>query len=226
MKCLPVLLLLLLAPFAATSQKLSPKPPKGAIILFDGKDTSQWVERGSNAPCGWDVADGCLIVKAGHPDLMTKQEFGDYRLHVEFWLPLMADQTSQGRANSGVYNQGRYELQVLDSYHNPTYQFGGCGAIYGQHDPDHDAIKPPEEWNSYDITFRAPRFDAAGKMTEKPRITVYHNGIEIHNNFELQHATPGGLDESQPKTGPIMLQNHGDPIKFRNIWILPMKGQQ
>lgn len=154
---------------------------------------------------------------------MTKRQFGDYRLHVEFWLPLMPNETSQGRANSGVYNHGRYEVQVLDSYNNPTYAMGGCGAIYGQEDPIANAIIPPENWNSYDITFRAPRYDAAGNMTEKPRITVFHNGIKIHDNFELKGATAGGLDATQPKTGPIMLQDHGAAVRYRNIWIVPLK---
>src|SRR5476649_125912 len=152
------LLILAVSPALAAAQSAKlVKPPKGAIVLFDGKDTSMWCERGSKDACQWDVIDGCLVVKGGAPDLMTKREFGDYRLHLEFWLPLMADQTSQGRANSGVYNHGRYEVQILDSFHNPTYAFGGCGAIYEQKDPDKDAILPPETWNSYDITFRAPR---------------------------------------------------------------------
>ena|SRR5579862_9249085 len=227
MNGLSLVALLALIPTAPLGQQkptLGQKPPRGAVVLFDGNDTSQWCERGSKEDCKWDVVDGCLVVKAGQPDLMTRREFGDYRLHLEFWLPLMADQTSQGRANSGVYNHGRYEIQVLDSYKNPTYQFGGCGAIYGQKDPDKNAILPPEQWNSYDITFRAPRFDDAGKLIEKPRITVIHNGIKIHDNVEINgDGTGGGLGGPQPKVGPIMLQNHGDPIKFRNIWIVPLR---
>ncbi len=197
--------------------------PKDSIILFDGKDTSAWVHRGTKAPCKWDVINGELVVKSGQPDVMTKQVFGDYRLHVEFWLPLMASAKDQGKANSGVYNHGRYEIQILDSFQNPTYKTGGCGALYGQKDPDANAIKPPEQWNTYDITFRAPRFDAEGKVTEKPRITVLHNGIRIHNNVEIEAKnTVAGFDGPQPKTGPILLQNHGNPVRFRNIWIVPM----
>lgn len=199
------------------------KPPRRAILLFDGKDSSKWIQRGTNAPCQWDVTDGCLVVKTGTPDLMTKQEFGDYRLHVEFWLPLMADQQSQGRANSGVYNQGHYEVQVLDSYQNPTYKFGGCGALYGQKDPDVDAIIPPERWNTYDITFRAARFDKAGNLLEKPRITVFHNGLKIHDDVELLGAqTTSGLAGGIVSKGPIMLQDHGAAVRFRNIWIVPL----
>lgn len=185
-----------------------------------------WKQVGSGDECKWDIADGCLIVKPGTGDIVTKQEFGDYQLHLEFWLPLMADKTSQGRANSGVFQHGRYEIQVLDSYHNPTYKFGGVGAIYSQKDPDVDAVKPPEQWNSYDITFRAPRFDKEGKQTEYPRITVFHNGLKIHDNVEIKCAsTSDGKPGIQPATGPIELQDHGAPIKYRNIWIVPSKAK-
>ncbi len=201
------------------------KPPRGALVLFDGKDTSSWMQRGSNEPCQWTIEDGALVVKPGATDLITKQDFGDYRLHVEFWLPLMSDQTSQGRANSGVYNQGRYEVQILDSYQNPTYEFGGCGAIYEQKDPDQIAIKPPEHWNEYDITFRAPRFNKDGTLKAKPRITVVQNGVKIHDNVEIDKCpTRAGIEGPRPKVGPIMLQNHGCPVRYRNIWIVPLKG--
>ncbi len=199
------------------------KPPRGAIVLFDGKDASKWHQNGSNDACKWDITDGYLVVKPGVSDLVTNDVFGDYKLHVEFWLPLMANETSQGRANSGVYNHGRYEIQVLDSYKNPTYKTGGCGSLYSQKDPDQDAIKPPEQWNTYDIAFRAPRFDKDGKQTEFARITVFHNGIKIHDNVEIKvESTATGKTGVQPATGPIQLQNHGCPIRFRNIWIVPM----
>jgi len=200
------------------------KPPRGAIVLFNGKDTSQWQQTGSNSECQWDVVDGCLVVHPGASDIATKMEFGDYKLHIEFWLPLMEKETSQGRANSGVYNHGRYEIQVLDSFNNPTYKFGGCGAIYSQKDPDVNAIKPPEQWNTYDITFRAPRFDKDGKETEYPRITVFHNGLKIHDNVEIKvESTATGKVGTQPAKGPIELQNHGALVRYRNIWIVPMK---
>jgi hypothetical protein len=203
------------------------KPPRGAIVLFDGKDASKWHERDSTDECKWDIVDGCLVVKPGMPDLVNKLEFGDYKLHVEFWLPLLPNETSQGRANSGVYNHGRYEIQVLDSYNNPTYKFGGCGAIYSQKDPDKNAIIPPENWNTYDIMFRAPRFDAAGKVTEYPRITVFHNGIKIHDNVEIKvSSTTSGMAGPQPARGPIMLQDHGAAVKFRNIWIVPINDRR
>jgi len=208
---------------ASQRATLMARPPRGAIVLFNGKDSSHWKQRGSNDECKWDITDGCLVVKPGTGDISTKRDFGDYKLHVEFWLPLMAKETSQGRANSGVFNHGRYEIQVLDSYKNPTYKFGGVGAIYSQKDPDKDAIKPPEQWNTYDITFRAPRFDSSGKETEFPHITVFHNGIKIHDNVEIKvESTATGNTGPQPPTGPIFLQDHGCPIRYRNIWIVPM----
>ncbi len=220
------LLLLALVPamsIAREKSTLLAKPPKGAVILFNGRNADQWHHRDSNEKCRWEIEHGNLIVKPGTPDLVTNQEFGDYQLHVEFWLPLLPKETSQSRANSGVYNHGRYEVQVLDSYHNSTYQFGGCGAIYGLKDPDVNAIIPPEQWNTYDITFRAPRFDKDNKVTENPRITVLHNGIMIHNNVEITIPfTTAGMDGPQPAKGPIMLQDHHWPIRYRNIWIVPI----
>lgn len=198
--------------------------PKGAIILFDGKDASKWCHRGNRGECKWVIKDGYMEVNPGTSDIITKEEFGDFRLHVEFWLPSMTEE-GQGRGNSGVYSHGRYEIQVLDSFKNPTYPFGGCGAIYEQKDPDVNAILPPETWNTYDITFRAPRFNKAGEVVEKPRITVFHNGLRIHNNVLIEKSsTRSGQDGPQPKRGPILLQNHGNPIRFRNIWIVPIKG--
>jgi hypothetical protein len=197
--------------------------PANAIVLFDGADTSGWVHRRSGEACKWEVKDGELIVKAGLPDLMTKREFGDYRLHLEFWLPLEADKTDQARANSGVYNQGRYEIQILDNWNNKTYPMGGCGALYGQKDPDKDAIRPPQYWNTYDFLFTAARFDPAGKLAAKPRISVWHNGLRIHHEVEIEKPqTVAGVEGAWIKKGPILLQNHGSPIRFRNIWIVEM----
>lgn len=195
------------------------KPPANAVVLFDGKDASAWVHRRTGEPCKWTVKDGALVVTPGQPDILTKREFGDYRLHIEFWLPLEADKTDQARANSGVYNQGRYEIQVLDSWKNKTYATGGCGAIYGQKDPDKDAIRPPETWNSYDIEFEAARV-ADGKLVSKPRITVWHNGVKIHDDVEIEKSTTAGIEGPWVTKGPILLQNHGSPVRFRNIWIV------
>ena len=212
---LPLLLLACVSPLAGADR------PANAIVLFDGSSTSEWVHRRSGAPCAWDVADGLLTVKAGTSDIQTKREFKDYRLHVEFQLPYLPDAKDQGRANSGVYNIGRYEIQVLDSYENPTYKFGGCGAIYGQKDPDADAIRPPGWWNTYDILFRSPRLNADGSIREKARVSVWHNGLRIHRDVEIEgNATTSGIEGPAPEKGPILLQNHGSPIHYRNIWIV------
>src|SRR5437867_7661595 len=164
---LPVLagagLLLALTEARADDQKgESPKPPpRGAVVLFDGKDLSGWVKR-SGQPAGWKVQDGYVEIVSGKGDIMTREKFGpDFKLHVEFWLPLMPEAKGQARANSGVYLQGRYEVQVLDSYKNDTYANGSVGALYGIIAPDKEAqqkaVRPPEKWQTYDITFHAPR---------------------------------------------------------------------
>ena len=218
-----VLLVSAQAALADPHPNLGARAPRHAEILFNGKDASAWHQRGSSDECKWDIVDGNLVSKIGTGDIVSKQLFGDYRLHVEFWLPLLTKESGQGKANSGVYQQGRYEIQVLDSYKNPTYKAGGCGSIYDFKDPDKDAIIPPEHWNSYDITFRAARYGADGKLTENPRITVIHNGIRIHDNVELTIPHTGGdLGGLPPGQGPIMLQEHGAAIRFRNVWVLPL----
>ncbi len=224
-------LAMLLAAGAAQAQKvkepkdLGKKPPRGAIVLYNGTDTSAWIHRGSTDPIRWKVVDGALEVTPGTPDIVTKQEFGDYLLHIEFWLPYMPQATSQGRANSGVYNQGRFEIQVLDSYQNDTYKAGCCGSLYGVKDPDVSVPRKPEEWQSYDITFRAARFDKDGAMTEKPRlVTVFWNGTKIHENVEIPiGSTVAGMAGPAPAKGPILLQDHGNPVRYRNIWIKELK---
>ena len=199
---------------------LPSKPPRGAIVLFNGADTSAWVHQ-NNLPVQWVVKDGYLEVKPRSGAIMTRQEFGDCRLHLEFNLPLMPEAASQGRANSGVYLQGRYEIQVLDSWRNPTYARGGLGALYGQKDPDRDAIRPPGVWQSFDFIFRAGRTDSTGKVTERPRITAYQNGILIHDNVEiLETDTTRSVGGQVQILGPILLQDHGNRVRYRNIWIV------
>jgi len=208
-------------------QSQSAAPPKDAIVLFDGKDASAWVQD-DGSPCKWNIVNGALEVNPQATSIHTKQEFGDYKLHIEFWLPKLPDNVkSQGRANSGVYNHGRYEIQVLDSYKNPTYKYGGVGGLYSQKDPDRNAIKPPEQWNTYDIEFKAPRFWSDGFVKSAPVITVWHNGILIHDNVTIttywNEARKNTKDWTKLKTGPILLQNHGNKVRFRNIWIVPGK---
>jgi hypothetical protein len=203
-------------------------PPKGAIVLFDGKDLSQWTLV-NGKPAYWKIADGAMEVDKdcrGHLncDQVSKQSFGDSHIHVEFWLPLMADKKGQGRANSGVYMQGRYELQVLDSYQGKL-EMGMGGSIYSVAVPRVNAALPPEQWQSYDIFFRAPRFKG-GTLTEKPRVTVLWNGVKILDNLELSvPATPGGIASDYVESGPLLLQAHWCPVRYRNIWVVPKLSQ-
>ncbi|HWG42374.1 MAG TPA: DUF1080 domain-containing protein [Gemmataceae bacterium] len=202
----------------------SKKPPKGAIVLFDGKDLSGWV-RQDGKPAEWKVQDGSMEIKGGN--ILTKQKFGsDFHLHVEFWLPLMAKAKGQGRANSGVFLQGRYEIQVLDSYMNDTYANGSVGALYGIITPDKEAqkkaIKPPEQWNTYDITFHAPRVDDKGKVTEKGRLTVVLNGVAIIDDGKFDKVTGGAINNKIGEPGPLLLQDHGCKVRYRNIWFQPL----
>lgn len=220
--CLPLSLLF----HNAIAQQAEPKPvkpPKGAIVLFDGKNTEGWVHRGSNKPCEWTLLPkGVLEVKPGTGDLLTKQTFGRFRLHVEFSVPLMPDAKGQARGNSGVYLHGRYEIQVLDSY-GLTPKNDDCGAIYEQALPRVNACRPPEHWQTYDITFHAPKFDASGNEIAKPRVTVIQNGIKIHDNVEiLACPTRAGLEGPPVKEGPILLQDHGCKVRYRNIWLEPL----
>jgi hypothetical protein len=195
--------------------------PKGATVLFDGKDLSRWVNRKDGQPAGWTLGSGYVEVKPGNGDIMTRETFTDYQLHVEFWLPYMPEARGQARANSGVYNQGRIEVQVLDSYGEPPRN-DEAGGIYKVATPIRNASKKPEKWQAYDIAYRAPRFGADGKQTEKGRITVLFNGLLIHNNVEFDaQVTTAGLEGDLTKPGPILLQDHGNRIRYRNIWILP-----
>lgn len=195
-------------------------PPRDAVVLFNGKDTSAWVHRNGGRACQWVVKeDGSMEVRGG--DIITKQEFTDFQLHAEFRVPLMPDRRGQGRGNSGVYMQGRYEIQILDSY-GLKLGLGDCGALYGQKVPDVNACLPPEKWQTYDILFHAPKFDADGKMTARPRISVLQNGLWIHENVEVNGRTTASMDTDPSKPGPIMLQDHGNPLRFRNIWLRPL----
>ena len=195
------------------------KVPAYATVLFDGKNLSEWVCRGSDKPAGWRVQDGYMEVRGG--DIQTKREFGDFQLHLELWLPLLAEAKGQARANSGIYLQGAYEIQVLDSY-GLVSDAGDCGAIYSIAPPTVNACRPPETWQTFDVFFRAARFDAQGKKTSNAVVSVLQNGIWIHHCLEIPKPTPGGGD-NDPKTGPILLQDHGCPIRFRNIWIRPLE---
>ncbi len=190
-------------------------PPSDAIVLFDGTNLDQW-ENGD----AWLIQDGYAEVRG--KSIRTKQPFGDCQLHLEFATPAEVKGNGQGRGNSGVYLMGKYELQVLDSYENKTYFDGQCGAIYKQQPPTVNACRKPGEWQTYDIVFTAPRFNEDGSVAKPAYITVFHNGVLIHNHFELQGGTfwdqPPHYEPHAEKL-PLMLQNHGNPVRYRNIWI-------
>jgi hypothetical protein len=209
----------------------SKQPPKGAAVLFNGKDLAGWVTRAGKR-AKWKVENGYMEIVSGTGDIMTGEKFGpDFKLHVEFWLPLMPEAKGQGRANSGVYLQGRYEIQVLDSYKNDTYANGSVGALYGIIAPDKEAqqkaIRPPEQWQTYDITFRAPRVDPQGKVTTEGRLTVVLNGVTIIDDGKFGKVTGGALDNKIGTPGPVLLQDHRNKkgaanVRYRNIWLLPL----
>ncbi len=189
--------------------------PSDAVVLFDGKNLSEW-QSVDGGPAGWDVSGGAMIVKKGA--VMTKKEFGDFQLHIEFATPENPVGEGQHRGNSGVYLQGCYELQVLDSYQNETYTDGMCGAIYKQYPPLVNVSRPPGVWQTYDIVFRAGRFNRFGGIVEKAVVTVLHNGVVIQDNVTID-PTPGGVKTEAPEKGPVFLQDHQHPVKYRNIWI-------
>lgn len=200
----------------------STPPPKGAIVLFDGKNLDHWVSRNDpKKPATAKLVDGGAL-QVGGGDIITKETFNSFKLHVEFRVPYMPTATGQGRGNSGVYSQGRYEVQVLDSYGLDSKD-NDCGAIYTIAKPLVNACKAPTIWQSYDIEFHAPKF-VDGKKTEPGRISVLHNGIKIHDNQKLtKDNTTSGLGGDPSKPGPILLQDHGNPVQFRNIWLVPIK---
>src|ERR1044071_3045054 len=199
-------------------------PPSDAIVLFDGKDLSQWQSERNGGPAKWDVQDGVATVNSTG-SISTRQGFGDCQLHVEWASPAVVKGNGQGRGNSGVYLSGRYEVQVLDSYNNKTYYHGQAGAIYKQYAPLVNACRKPGEWQSYDIIYHAPRFDEQGKVTERARVTVLQNGVLIQNNVEIYgntwHDKPALYIAHGPKAS-LKLQDHGNPVRYRNIWIRPL----
>jgi len=196
---------------------LGAKAPAGATVLLGGERLEGWVQSDGKTPTSWRFADGILTV--GHGDVHTDKTFGNFELHVEFNVPYMPDAHGQGRGNSGVYLTGNYELQVLDSY-GLEIQDNDCGAIYHQVKPAVNACKPPLQWQTYDVTFHKAIRDN-GKVVKKARVTVVQNGIKIIDNAEVS-PSPGGAGTPEGQDGPILLQDHGNPVQYRNIWIKPI----
>ncbi|MHB8898224.1 MAG: 3-keto-disaccharide hydrolase [Thermoguttaceae bacterium] len=195
------------------------KAPSDAVVLFDGKDLSAW-EGGEN----WKVGDGAIT--AGPGTLRSKSQFGDCQVHIEWASASEVKGESQGRSNSGVFLMGIYEVQVLDSYQNKTYYDGQCAAIYKQHPPLVNACRKPGEWQSYDIIWKCPKFDAEGKLVSPAYVTVLHNGVLVQDHFALEGDTPfdrAPRYKAHPDKGPITLQYHNNPVQFRNIWVREIK---
>jgi hypothetical protein len=190
-------------------------PPADAVVLFDGQTLDQWVD-GEN----WLIADG--VATAAKSGITTKQEFGDCQLHLEFATPAEVSGSGQGRGNSGVYLMGRYEVQILDSHDNDTYVDGQCAALYKTKPPLVNVSRPPGEWQTYDIIFERPHFDANGQLTKSGYVTVLHNGVLVQNHTEILGTTAWDSPpayQSHGEKGPIHLQFHGNPVQFRNIWL-------
>jgi hypothetical protein len=203
------------------TQRISPTlgqhAPGDAVVLLDGSNLDQWQTR-NGQPCGWKLLPGGAMEVGKGGDAVSKEKFGDHQLHLEFRLAYMPRASGQGRSNSGVYLQTRYECQVLDSYGLEGLD-NECGGFYQICQPRVNMCAPPLQWQSYDITFHMAKIGANGKKTANARVTVVHNGVVIHDNFELPHPTPGGMDNKEGTAAPLLLQDHGNPVQYRNIWV-------
>lgn len=196
-------------------------PPSDAIVLFDGDDLDAW-QGAKGGPAQWRVGDGWVEVVPGTGDIATRRTFGDVQLHVEWQAPPKLEGEGQGRGNSGIFLQKRYEVQVLDSYDNRTYSNGQAASVYKQRIPLANAMRPPGEWQVYDIVYRAPRFGEDGSVESPATLTVMHNGVLVQDHVELEGATVyigEPAYEAHPPTDSIVLQDHDNPVRFRNIWV-------
>lgn len=197
--------------------------PSDAVVLFDGRDLRHWHKDGGPAP--WKVENGYMEVIGKSGSIETKEKFGSFQLHIEYAAPNPPVGDSQARGNSGIFLHGRYEVQALDCFQNPTYADGTIGCIYGQWPPLANASKPPGEWNSFDIIFEAPKVED-GKVVQPAHVTVMVNGVVAQHRQAImgpvRHRETTSYEGRTPTTGPIGLQDHGDPVRFRNIWVRPI----
>jgi Domain of Unknown Function (DUF1080) len=216
-------------PPVVTPSSVPGGPPSDAIVLFGGKDLSQWhtvTEGGTKGTSHWKAADGYFEVVPRAGSLATNEKFGDIQLHLEWASPTEITGNSQGRGNSGVFLFGKYEIQVLDSYNNPTYADGQAGGIYGQWPPLANAVRPTGQWNSYDIVFEAPKFEGE-KLVKPAYITVFLNGVLLHNRKEAMGPTMHrelAHYSVQPAEDSLVLQDHGNRVRYRNIWVRRLHG--
>lgn len=195
--------------------------PSDAIVLFNGKDFDHWIGDKGEAP-DWEIQDGIMTVKPGSGMIKTKKEFGDCQLHIEWRTPAEVKGESQGRGNSGIFFMGQYEIQVLDNFNNRTYSNGQAGSVYKDKAPLVNACKAPGAWQDYNIIFMVPEFNKDGSLLKPARFTVFHNGILIQNNVEVAGVTAFiGIHTytAHPSKMPLGLQDHGNPVSYRNIWI-------
>lgn len=211
-----------ITPGTFSTQDQPGKPPSDATVLFDGQDTSAWVAM-DGSPTKWVAKNGALECVPGSGYVRSLQSFGDCQLHVEWAAPTPPQGSSQGRGNSGVFfGLGRYEVQVLDSHENKTYADGAAASVYGQYPPLVNAALPAGQWQVYDIVWTAPKFDAEGNLLSKAHLTVFHNGVLVHNNVELTGPT-GWVGrppyQAHPERLPIAFQDHGNPVRYRNVWV-------
>jgi Domain of Unknown Function (DUF1080) len=205
------------AQVALSDATMGAKPPAGAVVLFDGEKLDGWLKLDGKTPPNWPVSSGFFTVGKGN--IMSKQRFGNFQLHLEFNVPYMPSARGQGRGNSGVFLGGIYELQVLDSY-GLKLRSDDCGAIYKQVVPVVNACKPPLQWQTYDVTFSKANLEP-GKATKKAAVTVVQNGVTTIDHAEIS-VTPGGIDLKEGEDGPLVLQDHGNKVEYRNIWVKPL----
>jgi hypothetical protein len=205
-----------------TPGKTAADPPSDAIVLFNGTGFTAWESQAKGKPVAWTIDDNAMTVKPGSGGIQTKMGFGSCQLHVEWKTPAVVKGEGQGRGNSGIFLMGKYEVQVLDSYNNTTYSNGQAASIYKQHMPLANASRPPGEWQTYDIFFTAPEFYDDGRVKTAARVTVIHNGVLVQNNVAIHGQTAYiGIAKYEQHAAklPIALQDHGDLVSFRNIWI-------